>query len=113
HAYIAGEVTAYTGSTIGHGSTVYPNRQYQTVAVHQKKWSSQPIFPFGREIITSKPLYLNGHGNRSLFRVTDTGDLTHYRDYYWFDVYFGTKTTTNNRNANNFGTKYNISYSVY
>ncbi len=65
------------------------------------------------EIITEKPLYLNGHGNRSIFQVTDTGDLNRKRPYYWFDIYFGTSTTTNINNAKTFGTKYNIDYSVF
>ncbi|MCM3742426.1 hypothetical protein M3210_19725 [Oceanobacillus luteolus] len=114
HAYTAGEVTAYTGGTIGHGSYLFPNKQYQTVAVHQKsKTNKDPIFPFGSEIVTSKPLYLNGYGNKSLFMVTDTGDLDRKRDYYWFDVYFGTSNSTNVKNAIEFGTKYNIVYSVF
>lgn len=114
HAHTADVVTAYTGETIGHGSYLFPNEQYETVAVHQEYTSTDPIFSFGSEIITENPLHLNGYGNNSTFMVTDTGDLNRDRGYYWFDVYFGTSTSTNIDNAEEFGQKNkNIVYSVF
>lgn len=113
--HIAGVVTGYTGSTIGHGGASYPNEQYMTVAVHQKSTSNHdPIFPFGSTILTKNALYVEGYGNKTIFKVTDTGDLNRKRDLYWFDVYFGLKNATNDKNANEFGEKNkNIAYTAY
>ena len=113
--HVAGVVTAYTGSTVGHGAPAYPNEQYKTVAVHQKSsTNSNPIFPFGSKILIKDKLYLEGYGNAFLFTVTDTGDLNRKRDLYWFDVYFGLKNATNDTNANEFGEKNKkIAYTAY
>lgn len=113
--HVAGVVTAYTGNTIGHGGSAYPNKQYDTVAVHQKSaTNTDPIFVFGTTILTKDVLYLDGYGNATIFKVTDTGDVKRERPLYWFDVYFGTSTSTNIKNARNFGDKNkNVAYTAY
>lgn len=110
--YTAGVVTAYTGAKYGHGSTLFPNEAYKTVAVH-KKSNNQPIFNFGTNIVTQKALYLDGYGNQKIFEVTDTDGSKRKSDKYWFDVYFGTTTTKNHNNAVKFGEKNkNVTYST-
>lgn len=113
--HTAGVVTGYTGARLGHGGENYPNEQYMTVAVHQKSLTNHdPIFPFGTTILTKNALPVEGYGNKTIFKVTDTGDLNRVRDLYWFDVYFGLKNTTNDANANLFGVKNkNIAYTAY
>ncbi|MFJ7407101.1 MULTISPECIES: hypothetical protein [unclassified Lysinibacillus] len=113
--HTAGVVTGYTGSTIGHGGTKYPNEQYNTVAIHQKSTNNHdPIFNFGTTILTKNALYVPGYGNKTIFKVTDTGDLDRKRDLYWFDVYFGLTNTTNTNNAKLFGvSNTNIAYTAY
>jgi len=105
------DVTAYTGSTTGHGGTLFPNESYSTVAVHQESDSS-PIYPFGTLIQTEDPLYLDGYGTRSTFNVTDTGDLLEVRSPNWIDIYFGASTSTNINNAQEFGEQ-KVTYTVY
>ncbi|GGP08883.1 hypothetical protein [Oceanobacillus neutriphilus] len=106
------DVTAYTGSTNGSGGMLFPNKAYSTVAVHPKKNSSTPIYPYGTQIKTKSPLSLNGYGSKSTFTISDTGDILYKRSTYWFDVYFGTSTTTNKNNAKKFGEK-KVTYTVY
>ena len=112
--YTADVVTAYTGNSIGQGGELYKNKQYKTVAVHQKsKTNKDPIYNFGTLLVTKKALYLDGYGNKYLFEVTDTGDLNRKRGLYWFDVYYGTSTTINKYNATKFGEKNkNVVYST-
>lgn len=111
--HIFQDVTAYVGSTNGHGGAVYPNKAYSTVAVHQKSYTnSAPILDFGTMIITDTSLSLPGYGPRSIFNVTDTGDLNRRWSTYWIDIYFGTNTTTNWNNAVQFGLQ-NVSYTAY
>jgi hypothetical protein len=95
---------------------MFPNKQYQTVAIHQKSsLNHDPIYSFGTIIQTKSALNLPGYGTRSNFTITDTGDLTGIWSRYWFDVYFGTKNTTNDNSAKQFGTNKNVpvTYTVY
>ncbi|WP_217588219.1 hypothetical protein [Lentibacillus saliphilus] len=110
------DVTAYVGKREGHGGMLFPNEQYETVAIHQKSSSDRnPIYKFGTTLRTHSALNLPGYGTKSVFTITDTGDLFGIHSRYWFDVYFGTDTTTNRKNANTFGTNNNIpvTYTVY
>lgn len=94
---------------------MYPNKQYDTVAVHQKSATNHdPIFVFGTTILLKDYLYLPDYGNAVIFKVTDTGDLDRKRDLYWFDVYFGTSTAFNINSAKIFGDKNkNVGYTAY
>ena len=49
------------------------------------KTERYPLFAFGTTILTKNPLPVEGYGNKAIFKVTDTGDLSRKRDLYWFD----------------------------
>ncbi|WJQ79476.1 hypothetical protein [Brevibacillus brevis] len=106
--YYDQDVTAYTaisGAKTYHGTTPTP---YLTAAVHPNtcgRATSGTLLPYGTNIITSSPLYLPGKGNVEQFYVEDMGDVRCDRGFTrnWFDIYFGTSTTTNINNAKQFG----------
>lgn len=105
-------------------------RAYTTAAVHPNTYSSDsgvatksgPVIPYGKTIVTSLPIWLNGYGaSKDTFVVEDIGDITNKtisginRKYtrHWFDIYFGPLTATSNSNAINFGVKTGVSYTTY
>jgi hypothetical protein len=72
------------------------------------------IWPQGTWIITSQPLFLPGHGNKSVFAVDDMGDVNCSKGLsrYWFDIYFGETNNKNDSNAIQFGKKSGINYTA-
>ncbi|MBS4189815.1 hypothetical protein KHA94_06290 [Bacillus sp. FJAT-49705] len=117
HTHSSQDVTAYVGSTCGHGCTTgYKNSQFNTVAVH-KDGSNIPYIPFGTTInLKSSVLlpYVDGTKTKSAFTVTDTGGGPGKTDY-WIDIYYGEDNSTNRYWANKFGTNNDIriSYTAY
>lgn len=115
--YFNQDVTAYTGSTKGHGATYgYYNSRFSTVAVH-KNSSNVPYLPFGTLISLTSLIALpneNGTTYKSAFTVTDTGTGPG-KSSYWLDIYYGADSTANRDYARKFGTNggKKISYSAY
>ncbi|MCY8466885.1 hypothetical protein [Bacillus atrophaeus] len=118
--YTKQNVTAYTaksGSKTYHGT--YPTK-YRTAAVHPKtcgKPSSGTKLKYGTQIYTVNELYLPGFANgyKDDFLVEDMGDVNCSKGFssYWFDIYFGVKGSSTDKNAKTFGLKKNVSYETY
>lgn len=99
------DVTAYVGSMAGHGANYgFYNSRFDTVAVH-KNGSNIPYIPFGTVVQLSSSIslpYEGGTRYKSIFTVTDTGTGSG-RTSHWLDIYYGAKSTTNEKWAKEFG----------
>lgn len=117
HTHSNQDVTAYVGSTSGHGDDYgYYNSQFNTVAV-KKNYLNLPVIPFGTTVNLSSPIslpYTGGARTKSSFKVTDTGPGSG-KTSYWLDIYYGSDNYTNRYWANQFGTNNDekISYTAY
>lgn len=133
-SYSGQDVSAYTGDPDPITGKILTSwgttpRSYTTVAVHPNTYSqysdvavkSGPVIPYGKTIVTSLPIWLNGYGaSKDTFKVEDIGDINNRtiqginRKYtrYWFDIYFGQTSGTTVKNATDFGVKTGVSYST-
>lgn len=76
-------------------------------AVHPKVVGqhSDPIYPFGTQVVFYEPINHPVHGNLSTFYIQDIGDVDYILSDAWVDVFFGNgdKGSWIDQEANAFG----------